>query len=226
MVEEKIGEEVQVLLCLDEYERIEGLYNLDWVPQLLDHLRHTIQNRPRIRLMFTGSHTFDELGSHWNDRFPNAMHLRIGLLERPEVELLLTKPVPEFTMTYEPGATERLFEATNGQPFLTQAVACHLGEILSGEDRLAATRADVERAIRDALKGAHAYFANVWSDAQESGRAILVAACRGERLPESPKALDWLRRNDVFDNERGGFIVPMVERWVRSKVEIAGNGAC
>jgi hypothetical protein len=217
-VERSMPEEMRILLCLDEYEQIQGIYSVDWVPQLLDHLRHTIQNRVSIRLMFTGSHTFEELGAHWNDRFPNAMYLRIGLLQWAEVEPLLTNPVSEFTMTYESGVQEMVFGATNGQPFLTQAVAYHLGEIVSEEDRLAATPADVERAIRLALRGAQGYFANVWSDAQESGRAVLLAACRGERLPESPKALDWLRNNDVFDYARGGFVVPMVERWVRSQI--------
>ena len=95
-------EGMRALLCLDEYERLQTAVDAGWGAPFLDALRHTIQHRPRIALMFTGSHTFAELGPAWTDRFISARRVRVGLLTRDEVEPLLTRPIPEFDMTYAP----------------------------------------------------------------------------------------------------------------------------
>ena len=55
--------------------------------QMLDYLRHTLQHRPRIMLMFSGAHTFAELGPVWTDRFISARRLRVSFLKRDESSL-------------------------------------------------------------------------------------------------------------------------------------------
>ncbi|MGA8348206.1 MAG: hypothetical protein WB773_10300, partial [Isosphaeraceae bacterium] len=185
----------------------------------LDALRHTIQHRPRIALMFTGSHTFAELGPAWTDRFISARRVRVGLLTRDEVEPLLTRPIPEFDMAYAPpNSWEVIYDATQGQPFLTQAVAFELVQLLNEQQREEATPGDIEEAIVRALVSGGEYFANLWSDAGESGRAILQELVRGEPPPEDHAARIWLREHDVV-NDAGEFVVPMVARWVKEKSE-------
>ena len=71
-VERAMPEGMHALLCLDEYERLQTALDAGWGAPFLDALRHTIQHRPRIALMFTGSHTFAELGPAWTDRFISA----------------------------------------------------------------------------------------------------------------------------------------------------------
>jgi hypothetical protein len=217
-VERAMPERMRVLLCLDEYERLQATLDAGWGAAFLDALRHTLQHRPRVALMFTGSHTFAELGPAWTDRFISARRVRIGRLTRDEVVPLLTRPIPEFDMTYAPGALEALIDATGGQPFLTQAVAFELVQLLNEQQRKEATPGDIEGAIARALSSGGEYFANVWSDAGAAGQAILRAAARGKTPPEDHAARAWLREHDVL-SEAGTFVVPMVERWVRQTVE-------
>jgi DNA polymerase III delta prime subunit len=216
-VEGAMPEKMRALLCLDEYERLQVALNAGWGGAFLDTLRHTLQHRPRVVLMFTGAHTFQELGPAWTDRFISVRRVRVSFLTREEVIPLLTEPIPEFDMTYAPGAMEAILNAVNGQPFLTQAVAFELVHCLNEKGRREATPDDVEEAIRRALVSAGEYFANVWSDAGKKGQAVLRAIVRGETPPYFPTAQVWLREHDVL-NGAGEFAVPMVKRWVMEKM--------
>lgn len=167
-------------------------------------------------LLFTGAHTFAELGPAWTERFISSRRVRVSFLTRAEVLPLLTQPIPEFDMTYAPGALEALCTTTNGQPFLTQAVAFELVQYLNEQQRKEATRADVEEAIRRTLISGDEYFVNVWRDAGVAGQAMLHALAWGETPPDDPSAHVWLREHDVL-NEAGEFAVPLVQLWVRGR---------
>jgi hypothetical protein len=209
---------LRALLCLDEYERLQSALDAGWGADFLDQVRHILQHRPRIVVMFTGARTFAELGPAWTDRFISARRLRVSFLKPDEVRALLTKPIPEFDLEYLPGALETLIEATHCQPYLTQAVVFELVEYLNEGERKQATVADVEEAITRALESGGEYFANVWTDAGEEGQAVLKALIEGRPAPESRKALRWLREHDVL-NTAGDFAVPMMARWVREQIQ-------
>jgi hypothetical protein len=215
-VERAMPERMRALLCLDEYERLQATLDAGWGSAFLDALRHTLQHRPRLVLMFTGAHTFQELGPEWTDRFISARRVRVSFLGRKDVKLLLTRPIPEFDMKYAPGALDSVIAATSCQPFLTQAVAFELVQHLNEQQRKEATPADVEAAIARALVSGGEYFANVWSDAGAEGQAVLRALAAGETPPDSPASRAWLREHDVLDAE-GRFAVEMVRRWVKGR---------
>jgi hypothetical protein len=215
-VERAMPEGMRALLCLDEYERLQTALDAGWGAAFLDALRYTFQHRPRVVLMFTGARTFRELGPAWTDRFVSARRVRVSFLTRADVELLLTKPIPEFDMTYAAGALDALVDATNCHPFLTQAVAFELVQLLNENQRREATTADVEEAIGRALVSGEAYFVNVWGDAGAEGQAILSALAAGRTPPEFHAASAWLREHDVI-GAGGDFAVEMLRRWVASK---------
>ena len=187
-IEKAMPAEMRVLLCLDKYERLQVTLDAGWGGDLLDTLRHILQHRPRFVLMFTGAHTFAELGPAWTDRFLSARRVRVSFLTPDEVHPLLTSPIPEFNMTYAFDALEAIVAATNCQPFLTQAVAFELVQYLNEptQQRKEATPADVEEAITRALSSAGEYFANVWSDVEPEGQNILRALINGEATPDFP----------------------------------------
>ncbi|HMG72067.1 MAG TPA: ATP-binding protein [Pyrinomonadaceae bacterium] len=207
---------MRALLCLDEYESLQATLDAGWGGAFLDALRHILQHRPQVVLLFAGAHTFQELGPAWTDRFISARRVRVSFLTRDEVFPLLTQPIPEFIMTYAPGALDALFAATNGQPFLTQATAYDLVQLLNEQQRKEATPEDVEAAISRALVNGAEYFASVWNDAGVQGQAILRAIARGETPPDAPAERAWLREHDVLGSD-GDFAVKMVRRWVEIK---------
>ncbi len=218
-VERKMPDGLRVLLCMDEYERLQSALDAGWGTAFLDALRHLLQHRPRVILMFTGARTFQELGPQWTDRFISARRIRVSFLTREEVMPLLTTPIPEFDMTYADGALDTIITATNGQPFLTQGVAFELVQLLNEQQRKKATADDAEQAITRALGSGSDYFANVWSDAGEQGRMILRTIIAGDAPPDFPAARKWLRDHDVL-NDAGEFAVPMVRRWVKEKTAV------
>lgn len=217
VVENIMPSDLRVLLCLDEYESLENAVQKGWGEEFLDALRHLFQHRPRLVIMFTGAHTFAELGPVWTDHFINVRRIHVGFLNRDDVFLLLTKPIPGFDLEYTPTALKAIFAATNGQPFLTQAVAFELVEFLNEQRRKKATIRDVNVAISRALTSGDSYFANVWSDAGEKGQALLSAIAKGETAPGSPTALAWLKEHDVLDH-KGKFAVPMLKQWVQGRI--------
>lgn len=208
---------LHALLCLDEYEGLREPLSARWGAAVLDLLRNILQHRPRWVLMFTGAHTFAELGPAWTDRFISARRVRVSFLTREELLPLLTVPIPEFDMTYAPGAIDAILDATNGQPFLTQAIAFELVQLLNEAERKQAMLEDIEQAIRRALVSGGEYFANVWSDAGGDGQMILRAIIKHELPPDFPAARQWLHEHDVLD-ATGQFAVPMVRRWVQEKM--------
>ncbi len=216
-VEREMPPRMRALLCLDEYESLQSALAAGWGGDFLDTMRNLLQHRQRLVLMFTGAHTFAEMGQEWTSRFISARRVRVSFLTREELIPLLTEPIPEFDMRYaDDGAMERIIIITNGQPFLTQAIAFELVQFLNSEKRKVATLADVETAITRAMESGGEYFANVWSDAGEEGRAILLAIVNGETPPDLPAAEERLRNQDLLNSD-GRFAVPMIERWVLEK---------
>ena len=52
---EQLGHERHLLLCLDEFERLEASIREQRLPgELMDEIRHIIQHHPRIVLLFAG----------------------------------------------------------------------------------------------------------------------------------------------------------------------------
>ncbi len=76
----------------------------------------------------------------------------------------------------------------------------------------------MRQAIDAALESGAEYFANVWHDAGDDGRAILQSLVAGQPLPDSPRARNWLREQEVLGDDNR-FLVPMVESWVRRRVQ-------
>jgi hypothetical protein len=205
----------RLLLCVDEFERLQEAVTASWGARFLDALRHWVQHRPQFALMFVGSHTFEQLGPLWTDRFLSARRLKVGFLAPGEVRQLLTRPTPTFRMTYAPGAVEAILDATRGQPFLTQALAYELVQHLNRVHRRQARPDDVEAAIADMLERSAEYFADVWASRSDAERAILLDVARGRRHPPVTAEARGLREYDLLDDQ-GGFAVPLVERWIKA----------
>jgi hypothetical protein len=205
--------ETHLLLCLDEFERLQEPVRAGWGIRFLDGLRHWLQHRPLFALMFTGSHTFEQLGPVWTDRFLSARRLKVSFLEADDVRHLLTRPTATFQLTYAPGALERIMEETRGQPFLTKVLASELVHHMNRLRRKQATIADVEATIDDAVERSAEFFADLWFSRNQDERAVLRAAASGEIAPPTSVTGRALREYDLLD-DCGDFAVPLVKRWI------------
>ena len=210
----RLPQDACILLCLDEFERLQETVAAGWGARFLDSLRHSLQHRPRFAIMFIGSHTFEQLGPAWTDRFLSARRLKVSFLGPDDVRQLLTRPTPSFRLAYEPEALSAIQRATNGQPFLTQALASELVHHMNRVRRKTATEPDVEIAIGEVLETSGEYFADLWSSRNDAERAVLREIAKGFPQPPVTTVARGLRDYDIL-NDSGEFAVPLVKRWVQ-----------
>ncbi len=230
-VEAALGERT-VLLTLDEFEALAGAMEAGRFDEaaVLGLLRHTIQHRPRFKLMLAGSHTLDEI-QRWSSYLINVQPLQIGYLSREETRQLVEHPLPNFPLAYEPAASERVYSLTNGHPALVQLLCAEIVATKNAQpatSRRLATLADVDGAVPDALERGSFFFADLQRNqlAQSSVALLRAAAERGENalfIPADPSgcaaAIDQLLRRDVLvragDPSSPGyrFQVELIRRW-------------
>lgn len=233
-VEERLGPGRHLLLCLDEFERLETSIREGRLPhELMDQIRHTIQHHARIVVLLAGSHRPDELELNWPDALISTKMIRVSYLAEEEARQLITQPVPDFEISYAAGSVERITEATRCQPYLVQALCYELVNHLNMEGRREASPEDIDIVVGRALESAHLYFAEMWRQLDENQRAILTRLAAAPQPPETRELaapgsseeqvdadLRWLAARSIVENPNSGgwrFQVPMVAEWVRAR---------
>ena len=221
------------LLCLDEFERLSEVVRETGSRSPLNFLRHVMQHRQQWILLFSGSHTLDELDDYWSDYLINTRSLRLTYLREEEARELIVAPVEDFPDIYQPEAVARIVELSRCQPFLVQLLCYALVEELNrkaaGADPRAtkATAADVEAIVPKALETGGMYFRELWRGTlgpQE--RQAIARLLRGEpATPEDSSAWRKLEQKEVLEIEATGvseapptearsFQVPLVQRYI------------
>jgi len=231
-VEEALDDRL-VLLSLDEFEKIEECIERIGTG-FLDFLRHLIQHRPRFVLLLSGTHTLEEMGQRWSTYFINVQPLKVSYLKEDEARSLITNPIDDFPLNYEPAAVEHIIAATRCQPFLVQLTCQELVNHLNSQRRRNASVADVEAALEEASVRGEFHFAEIWNTADAVERQVLSAVSRWEdrpptlgqlrrriRLEEADlkSALVRLCRRDLLELQDEGyrFQVELVRRWWRRR---------
>jgi len=232
-VEGELGSKRYLLLCLDEFERLETSIREGKLPiELMDQIRHMIQHHRQVVLLFAGSHRPDEMELNWPDALISTKMIRVSYLGEEEARQLITGPVPEFPVTYEPGSVERVLAMTRCQPYLVQAVCFELVNLLNVAGRREARVEDVEQAVEAALESTHLYFAEMWGRFSERQRALVQdlaerggqeqAAFAEATAPKAPaeQELRVLESRSIVERVGDGrwrLQVPMVGEWVKRR---------
>jgi hypothetical protein len=226
-----------LLLMLDEFEKLEeaGLQGSFELNLLLDWLRNTIQYHPRIALLFSGLHSFDEMhdlaGKSWSGYFVNVQTLHVSFLQQVEARHLITGPTPDFPdeEIYGEGVVECILDKTGCHPFLVQAVCYALIENLNAKKRECATIKDVDGAIERIFENFNNYFSDLWNRTDKHQRICLIAlhkveAANREQLQQQSglkesilwRTLDTLLKRDLIRQEDEQFSIstPIFSEWV------------
>ena len=222
------ADNARVLLCLDEYERLDRAYEQGRITEdLLDQLRHYIQHETRLAFLFAGAHRMTERRAiRWSDYLINVKTIKLSFLDHASAEKLITAPIPDWPLTYEPGVVEQILQITHRQPYLLQAVASDLVDYLNMQQRTRATMSDLDEAIRRVLVTAELYFQNTWlDDLTEPERALIFAYLRadGEIDPVANKeVLHGLVQNDIFEiiDGRHVFVIDLFKRWILKNLPV------
>lgn len=221
------------LLMLDEFEVLESFLAEGSFDEraVLGMLRHTIQHRPRLKILLAGSHTLDEV-QRWASYLINVQVIPISYLSAEETRQLVEHPIQDFALRYTPEASTAVFALTRGHPALVQLLCTAIVEGKNRqppEQRRYVCRADVEAVIPEALQRGSFFFADIernQTDAQ--GRALLRALGRygqaavvpmatlSQLIPEGDaQVVANLLRRELIESVDGGyrFKVELIRRW-------------
>ena len=207
--------EGRILLCIDEFERLETLFPPDarGLVQLLGLFRATIQHRRHLRLLVAGAAPFGELGALWNDNFISVRELRIGHLKRADALDLLTRPSKKFPNdAISRPVADKVFERTGGQPYLLQLYGSLLITHLNAMGRRSATADDVRQIEREVLSQGTYYFRNLYQSAPEAARDVLRALANDKTPTPDRQTKEWLYRRGLLRGQRIG--IPVFKTWI------------
>ncbi len=217
------------LLCLDEFERLEEVISSTNSRAPLNFLRHVIQNRPAWTLLFSGSHTLDEIEDYWSDYLINTRSVRVTYLEKPEAEELITHPVPNFPDIYLPETVARIIYWTRCQPFLVQLLCSELVDYLNRKHpqnalNIKATTQDVDSIIPKALVSGSPYFDELWKNTLNQQQRECIRNLIKKTTPTAEDRKVWrkLIQKEILEHDgeyRVRFQVPLIKRSIIQKIE-------
>ncbi len=234
-------QQTTALLALDEFETLDsaiskGRYDEE---DVLGMLRHLIQHRPRFKVLLAGSHHISQL-QRWAGYLINVQVVHISYLQEAETIQLIERPVKEFTLRYQPEASQRVVALTRGHPFLVQLLCAEIVALKNEQPptvRRQASLADVEAAVPEALSSGSFFFADIQrNQVDATGLALLQAlAAHGENIAIDKESLthqlqlpqhaveetfNQLCHRELIKLTDDGycFEVELIRRWFRAKV--------
>jgi hypothetical protein len=218
-----LAEDRRILICIDEFERLETLFPGDKsdLLKLMGLFRATIQHRKKLRLLVSGAAPFDELGDLWNDHFINVQEVHLDLLDKSTSLDLLTCPIPEFPADAVPlEIAEAIYTRTGGQPFLLQAYGSALISRINEGDRKprAATMEDLPFVEETVLSRWKPYFADTFKSAPPDAREALHALAAGKQAAISTKTRRWLERRCLLTRD-DQLRIPVLGAWIRTELD-------
>ena len=224
--------ENRIILALDEFEQIEKQLTAGKVSaDLMDFLRGMMQSRSGIGMIFAGTHTLDEMVSNlWTQYFRSALSCHVSYLDEDSARSLITNPIKEFPLNYEPEAVDFLIEQTHCHPCLIQLACSVLVDLKNAQKSRHASIADVKQAFEKVLKEAGKnVFPGIWGWIPSGEQKLLAALASSEpatvtqlaRALARPEAevnamIERLVENEVLtrNEEDCRFQVALFRQWV------------
>lgn len=209
-----------LLLCIDEYERLGKLINEGTLRGLADALRSWVQRYRHLTFLFAGSHELRELSDiDWTDYLINVRTVFISYLDEAAALKLVTKPVPEFDLQYQPDDLRyQLVQRLGRQPYLVQCTMSEMVEALNNDsNRKFAKQSDIQKAIEQVFITAQQYFEHFWEkEISEEARQLLLPLAKGQQVDGDSPIAKRLIRKEILRREKGQleFCVPVLRDWI------------
>ncbi|WYD79927.1 MAG: ATP-binding protein [Candidatus Electrothrix gigas] len=207
-----------LLLCLDEFERLDEIVQTTGSRVPLNFLRHLIQHRDNWTLLFTGALTPEELPTYWSDYLINCQTLRISYLTEADCLELIQQPVEDFPDIYPAAVAQAIRDLTGGQPYFTQLLCHELVEQLNRDKVKTVRMNDLQTVLPAVFINGYYCFNEFWCALSEEQRTLLTALAQGETVvPERHRtAASMLVRKEILSQENSGwsFRVPLIQQWI------------
>jgi len=214
------------VLCLDEFERLGEIVEETGSHAPLNFLRHVMQHREKWGLLFSGSHSWDDLPDYWSDYLINTRSIRISYLKEKEARELIQHPIPDFPDIYPPDVVDQIIRLTRCQPYLIQLYGSVLVDKLNQEKRRQVTQSDIATVIPIVFERGEAYFQEFWRNTlNQEERELLKALLASAVIEEDQRLiLSRLVSKEVIEKRDGRwqFQIPLIRLYVEKRVSMGG----
>ncbi|MCA9979720.1 MAG: ATP-binding protein, partial [Anaerolineales bacterium] len=166
-----------LLLLFDEFEELQRRVEDGRLsPDIFTFLRNLMQHEEHLDFVFSGTHKLEELGAeYWSVLFNIAVYKPITFLSPNEVRRLVTEPIAQYNLEYDPLAVQKIARVTAGHPYFTQLVL-HEALVYHNEtERNYLTVTDVDQILRRIVERGEAHFKYIWAESSPEAQTILRA---------------------------------------------------
>lgn len=210
------------LLMFDEYELLGKAISNDFFMQIRD----TMQHKPRLVFLFSGTHMPTELpNSNWMEVFMNVKVLPISFLDRQDSYKLLTEPVPGLRYSNE-NVIRQILDETGCQPLLLQSVATEIVNKLNLIEKKIVNGHIVDYAIEKTIDSwGYNFFKHLWDadcNLLADKELLKMVAMRNNKIKVSAisnyiPSLNKLVERDLLIVQDGyvKLTMPIVSRWIQ-----------
>lgn len=166
-----------LLLLFDEFEELQSRVEDGRLsPDIFTFLRNLMQHEEHVDFVFSGTHKLEQLGAeYWSVLFNIAVYKPITFLSPSEVRRLVTEPIAQYSLEYDPLAIQKIARVTAGHPYFTQLVL-HEAIVYHNEtERNYLTVTDVDQVLRRIVERGEAHFKYIWAESSPEEQTILRA---------------------------------------------------
>jgi tetratricopeptide (TPR) repeat protein len=147
-----LGEERSLVILVDEFDNFDGESSSLSMQMLIPFLGQIVSSEDRIKWVFALGKQIGKLPIHYDPIMNLGVQRRISFLEKSETRQLLEKPVKE-VLSYQQAAIDRIYDLTNGQPHLTQALGSEIFQsVFLEQSRSTVMSEDIDRIVPNTLE--------------------------------------------------------------------------
>lgn len=167
----------RLLLLFDEFEELQRrVENGRLQPEIFQFLRNLMQHEDPLDFVFSGTHRLEDLSAdYWSVLFNIAVYKPITFLSPAEVRRLMTDPVADYNVEYDPLAAERIIQVAAGHPYFTQLILHEMLVHYNATQRSYLTAADVAQVLERIVERGEAHFKYIWAESTLAERELLQA---------------------------------------------------
>jgi hypothetical protein len=202
----------RVALVFDEFQEIVGLDRN--FPNLM---RAVFQTQPEVGHVYLGSkrHVLERIFNDKNEPFwRSAKQVELGPIDPVKFAPFIRKRFEQTEKAITPDALSRLLEITAGHPYATQEIAYAVWQVVPSGHH--AFPDDVESALDQVLRSEHNHFANIWDEAPQAQRLLMLALA--DEPAEAVYSASYRGRHELPGPSSVGIALQALE-----KKEIAGR---
>jgi len=205
---------------------------------LFPYLQGLIQNQPRIGFVFVVGRRIEELATHFQAIFKQAVYRRVGHLSAEESRSLIVEAAGN-QVNYEEPAIRQIQALAAGHPYFTQLICFEAFNAAKLNSKTSISAGVVSEVVSRAIESGHGALNWFWEGLPRAERFILSAVAQvsddsgvgskedirrlleehrillsGLELKDAPDRLvEWeMLRSEGPDKYR--FVVELVRRWV------------